>query len=583
MIHYFDEFLKILHQKGELLTITRHVDTNQEITEITDRQANRPNGGKALLFTDTGTDFPIVTNVFSSEKRIALAFEMDTLDDVCNRISAFYQAMAQSCTSNRFMRRSPVSEFNQYVPKTSNSGSCQEIALFPPDLNRIPFLRNRPFDQAHSLHEVPLLIKNPYLDTYTIESTRLLWHSKTTVQLRFEPGSQASLFINESPQSRIPVALFFGGDPLYTLTGIIPRSTDVDPLLMGGYLRKKPIVKVPCLSQPLEVPENCDLIIEGYIDKNAQQVPSASCGENTGFYSTGGKEPLMHVTCVTHRKNPKLLLRIPSLGVMRSRRHLSKAVSVFVETNIEQTIAMEVRRICFPYFAENGSAAIVAIRKYYQGQTYKVAHAFWGSSITYLNKLLILVDEHVNVTNLHEVNECIKKHYNPSLDTFFSKGPLSMSDFAAPQSGFGGKMCIDATTKGRDNFHKPSMGKEPYQFFHKSEKDHLKYHADIRMIIAVDEAVNLKDKDLCFWMMINHTDPVRDVSIENGILLVDACTKKKGDPGVLRPWPNVSCSSRDTIMAVDNYWERLKIGEFIPSPSLRFQPFLRNGKAHISE
>jgi len=583
MIHYFDEFLKILHQKGELLTITRHVDTNQEIAEITDRQASRHNGGKALLFTDTGTVFPIVTNVFSSEKRIALAFEMDTLDDVCNRISAFYQAIAQSRTSNRFMRRSPISEFNQYIPKASSAGSCQEIALFPPDLNRIPFLRNRAFDQAHSLHEVPLLIKNPYLDTYNIESTRLLWHSKTTVQVKFEPGSQASLFINESPQARIPVALFFGGDPLYTLTGIVPQAKDVDPLLLGGYLRRKAIVKVPCLSQPLEVPENCDLVIEGYIDKNAQQVASASCGESTGFYSTGGKEPLMHVTCVTHRKDPKLLLNIPSLGVMRSRRHLAKAISVFVETNIEQTIAMEVRRLCFPYFAENGSAAIIAIRKYYPGQTYKVAHAFWGSSTTYLNKLLILVDEHVDVTNMYEVNECLKKYYNPSRDTFFSRGPLSISDHAAPQSGFGGKICIDATKKAGNNLLKPSTCKDPFLFFHKSEADHKKYHSDIRMVIAVDEEVDLKDKDLCFWMMINQTDPIRDVSIENGVLVVDACTKKKGDPGVLRSWPNICCSSKEIIENVDKYWERLKIGEFIPSPSLRFYPFLRKGNAHISE
>lgn len=583
MINYFDGFLKILHQKGELLTITRHVDPDQEMAEITDRQASRHNGGKALLFMDTETDFPIITNLFSSEKRIALAFDMDTLDDVCNRISAFYQAIAQSRTSNRFLRRSPVSEFNKYVPKSTSAGSCQEIALFPPDLNRIPFLKNRAFDQAHSLHDVPLLIKNPYLDTYSIESTRILWHSKTTVQLRFEPGSQASLFINESPRARIPVVLFFGGDPLYLLTGIVPRSTDVDPLLFAGYLRKKAIVKVSCLSQPLEVPENCDLVIEGYIDKNAQQVSSASCGESTGFYSTGGKEPLMHVTCITHRKNARLPLIIPSLGVTRSRRHLTKAISVFAETNIEQTIALEVRRICFLHFAYNGAAAIVAIRKFYPGQSYKVAHAYWGSPITCLNKLLIIVDEHVDVSDLHEVNECIKKYYNPSQDTFFSRGPLSMTDHSAPQAGFGGKMCIDATLKAGTKSHIPSTDKEPFQFFHKSGTDHLKYHSDIRMMIAVDEEVDLKDRDLCLWMMINQSDPIRDVKIENGILFVDACTKKKGEKGVLRTWPNVCCSSVKTIQAVDNYWERLKIGELIPSPSLRFHPFLRNGKAQISE
>lgn len=281
MIQNFEEFLKILHQKDELLTISRFVDPNMEIAELTDRQMAQPHGGKALLFENNGTNFPVVTNIFSSEKRIALVFDMDNLDDVCTRISGFFQAFSQTLTNSRFMRKSPLAELTQYIPKNSNSGSCQEIALFPPDLNRIPFLRNREFDEAHSLHDVPMIIKNPYLNTYSVESTRLMWHSKTTIQVRFEPGSQAASFINESPQGRIPVALLLGGDPLYTLTGIIPRSSDIDPLLLGGYLRKKAMVKVPCLSQPLEVPENCDLVIEGYIDKNAQLLTAAACGENT--------------------------------------------------------------------------------------------------------------------------------------------------------------------------------------------------------------------------------------------------------------------------------------------------------------
>ena len=88
---------------------------------------------------------------------------------------------------------------------------------------------------------------------------------------------------------------------------------------------------------------------------------------------------------------------------------------------------------------------------------------------------------------------------------------------------------------------------------------------------------------MCYWVAINQADPIRDVRIENGILYVDACIKKKGDRGVTRPWPNVCCSSTETIRKVDSYWERLKIGGPVRSPSLAIQPLLRPGNAQISE
>ena len=69
MTYYFNNYLKTLQKEGELKTISRFVDPNLQVTEVTDREASQPNGGKALLFTNTGTDF-IVTNLFSSEKEL---------------------------------------------------------------------------------------------------------------------------------------------------------------------------------------------------------------------------------------------------------------------------------------------------------------------------------------------------------------------------------------------------------------------------------------------------------------------------------------------------------------------------------
>ena len=56
------EFITDLEQQGELVRITKKVDTALEITEIVDRVSKMPGGGKALLFENNGTNFPVLIN-----------------------------------------------------------------------------------------------------------------------------------------------------------------------------------------------------------------------------------------------------------------------------------------------------------------------------------------------------------------------------------------------------------------------------------------------------------------------------------------------------------------------------------------
>lgn len=562
MTYYFNNYLKTLQKEGELKTISRFVDPNLQVTEVTDREASQPNGGKALLFTNTGTDFPIVTNLFSSEKRIALSFDMENMLEVSSKILDFYQSLTHNATLGRYARKSLFYEMSQFYPRVTGVGSCQEIALFPPDLNRIPFIKNRPFDEAYSLHDVPMLIKDPVSSFYAIGSARLLWHSRSTFQVSFEPGLQVGQCYHNAPNGRVPVAFFLGGDPLYSLTGLFSRASDPEPFLLEGYLRKKAVIKAPCLSQPLEVPENCDMVIEGYIDKNAQLVPSAACGNNTGFYSLEGEEPLVHVTCITHRKGAHIPIIIPYHGMERSRGFLAKSLSAIVEADIEDSIDKQVKKFSFPYFCRQCAVAIAGIQKYYPGQTQKTAHAFWGSTKLSLNKLLVLVDEQTDVNNWLKVNECIRLYYRPTTDTFFSRGPLSITDHAAPQRGYGGKICIDATKKSDVSIPDSPVPAKSFVFYHKSDKNFSPDPGLSRIYIALDDEVDLRNLLQCMWLAVSRTDPLRDINIHNGMLFVNACVKKPGEKGVSRPWPNVCCSSKETIEAVDGLWKRLKNWRF---------------------
>src|ERR1700694_251096 len=88
------QFIEVLEKEGELVRISAYVDPRLEISEITDRVSKTPGGGKALLFENTGYDFPVLMNAYGSEKRMCLALGVQRLDDVAHDIEQLFQLLA---------------------------------------------------------------------------------------------------------------------------------------------------------------------------------------------------------------------------------------------------------------------------------------------------------------------------------------------------------------------------------------------------------------------------------------------------------------------------------------------------------
>src|SRR6266550_6699680 len=87
-------FIDALEQAGELLRIKAYVDPKLEMAEITDRMSKQPGGGKALLFENTGDDFPVLMNAYGSEKRMCMALGVGHLDDVAKEIEGLFKMLA---------------------------------------------------------------------------------------------------------------------------------------------------------------------------------------------------------------------------------------------------------------------------------------------------------------------------------------------------------------------------------------------------------------------------------------------------------------------------------------------------------
>jgi 4-hydroxy-3-polyprenylbenzoate decarboxylase len=194
------------------------------------------------------------------------------------------------------------------------------------------------------------------------------------------------------------------------------------------------------------------------------------------------------------------------------------------------------------------------------------------------NKIMIVVDADVSLSDYTALWQTIVANYRPERDTYFSHGPLDILDHATQTPGFGGKICIDATTKV-DMRHEICDMRQSQVASRKSQIEPFVFH--------FDDGVDTSDFRTCAWLLGNHIDAVRDCKVVNGQLVVDARSKvaasaaQAHEAGYPARWPNVVCAHRDTIQAVDAKWPLLGLGALLPSPSLKYAALARPDGAAI--
>jgi 4-hydroxy-3-polyprenylbenzoate decarboxylase len=106
------------------------------------------------------------------------------------------------------------------------------------------------------------------------------------------------------------------------------------------------------------------------------------------------------------------------------------------------------------------------------------------------------------------------------------------------------------------------------------------------MVLYVEHTVDANDLPVALWRFCNNVDPRRDsILVQNASFACmgfDGTIKTKELDNFQRDWPNIIVASEETIDAVDRKWKSLGIGEFIPSPSLKFLDQMYGQEAVVS-
>jgi len=624
-------FISALEQAGELVRIKTFVDPVLEIAEITDRISKTPDRNKALLFEHTGTDFPLLINSMGSEKRMCIALGVDNLDDVMHEIEDLFKSL--SAPKNGMLEKlamlPKLSKFASWMPKVvSGRGACQEVVMANPDLSKIPVLTCWPQDGGPFITLPAIHTKDPNNGIRNIGMYRMQVFEPTMTGMHWHKHKVSARHYNEYKKlgKRMPVAVALGGDPVYTYAATAPLPENVDEYMLAGFLRKKKVELVRCITQPdIEVPADADFIIEGYVDTDEEMIWEGPFGDHTGYYSLPDWYPRFHITAITHRKDavyPATIVGIPP----QEDAWIGKATERIFLAPIKMTMVPEITDMNMPVEGVFHNLVITTINKEYAGQGQKVMNAMWGAGQMMFNKILVLADGKIKIDNYAELARYVFNNINPVTDVYFSQGPMDVLDHSCSKLGFGGKMCIDGTAKMEEEMTEPLVPFKLSAAFSKSDilarfpeltslsdvlarkwgisvllvavrKDRPGHVSElhnalaaqpgmegIKMILYVEHTVNADDIADVLWRFCNNLDPRRDHmygGVKRNILGLDGTRKTKELDNFDRPWPNIIVADDKTIAIVDEKWGSLGLGNKIFSPSLRYKTQLYGGGAAV--
>jgi 4-hydroxy-3-polyprenylbenzoate decarboxylase len=625
------DWIEKLEEAGELVRIKEYVNPILEISEITDRVSKH--NGPALLFENTGTAFPLLINSMGSERRMAMALVVNHLDDIGKELEHLLKQLTSPKESvmDKLKFLPTLGSIASWMPKViSGKGECQQVVMIRPDLTKFPVLKCWPEDGGPFLTLPIIHTKDPStsirnvglyrMQVFAPDMTAMHWHRHKVSARHFNEYKKLGL--------KMPVAVALGGDPVYSYAATAPLPDGVDEYMLAGFIRKKKVELVQCLTQDVQVPADADIIIEGYIDPQEDFILEGPFGDHTGYYSLADYYPRFHITCITHRKDavyPATIVGIPP----QEDAWIGKATERIFLVPIKMMMVPEIVDMVMPIEGVFHNLVIVKIKKEYPGQAIKVMHSLWGAGQMMFTKIMIVVDGDVDIHNLWEVAKYISGNVDSKNNIIFTQGPVDVLDHSCSVMAFGGKMGIDGTKKMAEELQGSKVKIQTLNFetnvsnlpqeiksvnklllekgtslifvsIKKNKKNHVRELSkelfrtenfrNIKVAIFLDSTVDISDLADAVWRFSNNIDPKRDHLIieamdENDCshLVLDGTRKTKEFDDFNRDWPNILVSDEQTIKRVDEIWDKLGLGKFIPSPSLKYRKQLYKGGAVAAE
>ena len=442
-----EEFIRALEIRGELLRVGHPVDVRFEAGCIADRLVKM--GGPAVVFDQPRLDdgsiskFPLAMNLFGTRERTNLALGVDEPNEIGEMMVGLMKPdigaiMKRPWTGIKLLRQGI-----SMAPNKVSRGKCQQVRVDDPDVTKLPIPVTWPNDGGPFM-TLPLVVTaDPESGTHNMGMYRSQVFGPREVGLHWQKHKHGADHA-DSTEGRMPVAICLGGPPQVIFSSISPLPDNLTEYEFAGLLSGKRLRITKCLTNDLWVPADCDFVIEGYTIPGETKT-EGPFGDHFGHYSLEDEYPVMHVTAITHKKDPTVPMTIVGVPPMEDG-YLGEAIG----DALLPVLRFQHRDVIDTFLPlETGfhNLAIVSSKQRFPRQARKTALGLLGAGQMMFLKVVVVVDEDHAVKNLDSLLDALELKVSIPDDLVTLKGMVADSlAHTSPWENIHDKLIIDATS-----------------------------------------------------------------------------------------------------------------------------------------
>lgn len=431
-------FLARLPRENEIITVESEVDPYLEVAEIHRRVIER--GGPALLFKRVkGSRYPVVTNLFGTQRRIELAFGPKP-EAMVRKLVHVAELLLPPRPSELWRHRSLGYEILRLGTRNTSRSPVTQLRDQPAQLNELPVLTTWDEDGGPFITLPLVYTENPTTKKHNLGIYRMQVYDPQTTGLHWQIQKGGGFHYAEAERlgQALPVTAFLGGPPALILAAIAPLPEDVPELVLASLLagEKLKMSKDP-LGGPHRLAAEAEFALVGRAPANKRR-PEGPFGDHYGYYSLQHEYPVFEVNAIFHRRDAIY----PATVVGKPRQE-----DFFIGDYLQQLLSplfplvMPGVRDLWTY-GETGFHSLCAavVRERYGREALVSGFRILGEGQLSLTKFLILTDQPQDLHDFPRLLEYVLARFNPETDLFvFSNVSMDTLDYTSGKVNEGSK------------------------------------------------------------------------------------------------------------------------------------------------
>src|SRR5947207_16262 len=431
-------FLDLLRRENDLVTVPAEVDPYLEVAEVHRRVIEQ--GGPALLFTKVkGSRFPVVTNLFGTQRRIELAFGPKPEQFVKQLVGAA-EALLPPRPGDLWRHRSLALEFLKLGTRKTSRAPVTEVVDEPAHLNELPVLTTWQDDGGPFITLPLVYTEHPQTNKHNLGIYRMQVYDAKHAGLHWQiqKGGGFHYHAAEGLGQPLPVTVFLGGPPALIIAAVAPLPENIPELMLASLLGGEKLKMTRSLKGGWHrLVAEAEFALVGSAPPH-QRRPEGPFGDHYGYYSLQHDYPVFHCDAIFRRRDA-----IYPATVVGKPRQEDFFIGDYLQSLLSPLfpLVMPGVRALWSY-GETGfhSLAAAVVRERYTREALVAGFRILGEGQLSLTKFLLLTDTAIDLHDFPRVLEHVLARVNWETDFFiFSNTSMDTLDYTSNKVNQGSK------------------------------------------------------------------------------------------------------------------------------------------------